>query len=191
MTLLRLKHCLRRHIQRTSRNEFKGRFSFFLATFRGTIGSVSQQTLRTAVTNWTRKNSRWQRSIYCSATKINVKLRAILQLCWTALKTNRHNRWGFIIPRWNLPGLFTWCKGKMYWIPGNSRNILKFLPRPEVTGRYKKIPPLYLRKNLLATAGNLKVNEQTKYKSVPIFLLFLAVERKPEIRNYWIFESAI
>ena len=42
----------------------------------------------------------------------------------------------------------------------------------------------YLRKDLLATAGNLKVNEQTKYKSVPIFLLFLAVERKPEIRNY-------
>ena len=36
-------------------------------------------------------------------------------------------RWGFIIPRWNLPGLFTWCKGKIYWIPGNSRNILEFL----------------------------------------------------------------
>ena len=53
-----------------------------------------------------------------------------------------------------------------------------------MTGHYKKIPPLYLRKNLLATAGNLKVNEQTKYKSVQIFLLFLAVERKPEIRNY-------
>ena len=42
----------------------------------------------------------------------------------------------------------------------------------------------YLRKDLLATAGNLKVNEQTKYKSVLIFLLFLAVKRKPEIRNY-------
>ena len=78
----------------------------------------------------------------------------------------------------------------MYWIPGNSRNILEFLRRPEVTGHYKKIPPLYLRKNLLATAGNLKVNEQTKYKSDPIFLLFLAVERKPEIRNYWILEPA-
>ena len=58
------------------------------------------------------------------------------------------------------------------------------MQRPEVTGHYKKVPTLYLRKNLLATAGNLKVNEQTKYKSVPIFLLFLAVERKPEIRNY-------
>ena len=53
-----------------------------------------------------------------------------------------------------------------------------------MTGHYKKIAPLHLRKNLLATAGNLKVNEQTKFKSVPIFLLFLAVERKPEIRNY-------
>ena len=72
----------------------------------------------------------------------------------------------------------------------NSRNILEFLLRPEVTGHYRKIPP-DLRKNLLATAGNLKVNEQTKYKSVPIFLLFLAVERKPEIRNYCIFEPAI
>ena len=65
----------------------------------------------------------------------------------------------------------------MYWIPGNSRNILEFLRRPKVTGHYKKIPLLYLRKNLLSTAGNLKVNEQTKYESVPIFLLFLAVER--------------
>ena len=66
----------------------------------------------------------------------------------------------------------------------NSRNILEFLRRPEVTGHHKKIPPLYLRKNSLATTGNLKVNEQTKYKSVPIFLLFQAVERKPEILNY-------
>ena len=40
---------------------------------------------------------------------------------------------------------------------------------PEVTGHYEKIPLLYLGKNLLATAGNLKVNEQTKYKSVPVF----------------------
>ena len=97
-------------------------------------------------------------------------------------------RWGFIILRWNLPGLFTWCKGKMHLIPGNSRKILEFLWQPEVTGHYKKIPPLHLRKNLLATAGNLKVNEQPKRKSVPIFLLFLAVERKPELRNYWILE---
>ena len=53
-----------------------------------------------------------------------------------------------------------------------------------MTGHYKKIAPLHLRKNLLATAGNLKVNEQTKFKSVPIFLLFVAVERKPEIQSY-------
>ena len=37
------------------------------------------------------------------------------------------------------------------------------------------------QENLLATAGNLKVNEQTKYKSNK---LFLAIERKPEIQNY-------
>ena len=53
-----------------------------------------------------------------------------------------------------------------------------------MTGHYKKIAPLHLRKNLLATAGNLKVNEQTKFKSVPIFLLVLAVEREPEIQSY-------
>ena len=47
--LLRVKHCLQRHIESTSRNELKRRFSYFLATFRATIGSVSQQTLRTAV----------------------------------------------------------------------------------------------------------------------------------------------
>ena len=55
------------------------------------------------------------------------------------------------------------------------------MQRPEVKGHYKKVPTLYLRKNLLATAGNLKVNEQTKYKSNK---LFLAIERKPEIQNY-------
>ena len=49
------------------------------------------------------------------------------------------------------------------------------------------MPPLYLRKNLLATAGNLKVNERSNYKSVPYSFLFLDIERKPEI-NYRIFE---
>ena len=34
--LLRLKHCLRRHIESTSRNEFKRKVSHFLATFRAT-----------------------------------------------------------------------------------------------------------------------------------------------------------
>ena len=48
----------------------------------------------------------------------------------------------------------------MYGVPVKFRNILEFLRRPEVTENYKKIPPLYLRKNLQAIAGNLKVNEQ-------------------------------
>ena len=43
--------------------------------------------------------------------------------------------------------------------------------------------PLYLRKNFLTTAGNLKLNEQSKYKSVQFFL-FLDIERKPEIWDY-------
>ena len=70
----------------------------------------------------------------------------------------------------------------MKWI---KKTYLEYLPLrllnsrqfPEYFGLFvaawsysllKKISPLYLRKNLLATAGNLKVNEQTKYKSVPI-----------------------
>ena len=44
---------------------------------------------------------------------------------------------------------------------------MEFLQRPEVTGHYKRIPPLYLRKYLLATAGNLKVNEQTNFLVIP------------------------
>ena len=52
-----------------------------------------------------------------------------------------------------------------------------------MTGHYKKIPPLYLRKNLLATVGNLKVNEKKLSTSQFQFFLFLAIERKPEIRN--------
>ena len=63
-------------------------------------------------------------------------------------------------------------------ISGNSRNILEFLQRPEVTGHYKKIPPLYLRKNLLTAAGNLKVNEKTKHKSVPVFFYIPSYREK-------------
>ena len=95
-TLLRLKLCLRRHIESTSRNEFKRRFSYFLATFRATIGSMSQQTLRTAV---------YSRD-FCGCVGPHWKQIVV-------------KRWGFVIPRWNLPGLlFTWWKGKMYCIPG-------------------------------------------------------------------------
>ena len=45
-----------------------------------------------------------------------------------------------------------------------------------MTGHYKNNLPLYRRKKLLGTAGNLKVNEQSKYKSVPILFLFLVIE---------------
>ena len=72
----------------------------------------------------------------------------------------------------------------MHYFPGNCRNILEFWRRPEVIGHYKKIPPLYLRKRLLATAGNLKVNEQSKYKSVPFLFLSLRIERKLQIWNF-------
>ena len=35
-------------------------------------------------------------------------------------------------------------------------------------------------KKLPGTAENLKVNEQSKYKSVPILFLFLVIEGKPD-----------
>ena len=55
-----------------------------------------------------------------------------------------------------------------------------------MTGHYKKIAPLHLRKNLLATAGNLKVNEQTKYRSVPFFFFYSLPSR--ESQKYEIIE---
>lgn len=69
---------------------------------------------------------------------------------------------------------------------------MEFWRKPEVIGHYKKIAPLYLRKNLLVTAGNLKVNGQTNYKLVPFFL-FLHIERKSEIWNieYQFSESSL
>ena len=55
-------------------------------------------------------------------------------------------------------------KEKCIKFPALPGIFWNFWRRPEVTAHYKKIPPLYLRKNLLATARNLKVNKQTKYK---------------------------
>ena len=60
-----LKHCLRCHIERTSRNEFKRRF-FLLARIQDGNEKI--------------------RAVH--ATKIKRELRAILRLRWTARKTN-------------------------------------------------------------------------------------------------------
>ena len=49
-TLLRPKHCLRSHIESTSRNEFERRFLHFLANLRATMGSVS--SLRASSPIW-------------------------------------------------------------------------------------------------------------------------------------------
>ena len=61
-----------------------------------------------------------------------------------------------------MPALFTKWKRKMF------KNSCRW---PEYFGILAAAwsAPLHLRKNLLATAGNLKVNKQIKYKSVPIF----------------------
>ena len=116
-------------------------------------------------------------------------LARLLRLCGTALKTNRCKKMRICNTALKLARFIIHMMKRKNVL--HSRNILEFLRPPEVTGHFKKIPLLYLRKNVLATPENLRVNEQTKYKSVPIFLLFIAVERKPEIRNYWIFEPAI
>ena len=59
----------------------------------------------------------------------------------------------------------------MYWIPAIPRIFCYFYGGLKLQGITKKIQPLYLRKNLLATARNLKVHEQTKYKSDSIFFI--------------------
>ena len=64
--------------------------------------------------------------------------------------------------------------------------MLEFLRRSKVTGHYQKIPPVYLRKKLLAVAGNFKVNKQTNYKSVPIFFIpsYREKARNTELVNF-------
>ena len=86
-TLLRLKHCLRPHIESTSCNKFKRRFSHFLATFRATIGSVLQQILRAVVDSERIQDGDEENSAV--QQKLRANIRTILRLCWTALKTNR------------------------------------------------------------------------------------------------------
>ena len=62
---------------------------------------------------------------------------------------------------------------------------------PGVTGHYKKIPPLYLKEKLMNNAGNLKVNWQSKDKSIPIHFSFLVTEGRPVVCNSWFFEPVI
>ena len=148
-TLLGLKHCLRHFIENTSRNEFKRRFFVFSCHFpcynriSVTINIKNSGLLVRIQGN--EEHSAAQR-------KLRVSLGQFCSCVGPHWKQIDVKRWGFIIPRWDLPGLFTWCKGKRCW---NSRQFLEYfgiLQRPEVTGHYKKIPLLYLRKNLLATA---------------------------------------
>ena len=71
------------------------------------------------------------------------------------------------IPCRNLQVYSHNVKEKCTKFPAIPRIFWNFWQRPKVTGHYKKIQPLYLRKNVLATTGNLKVKyEQTKHKSV-------------------------
>ena len=82
-TLLRLKHCLRPHIECTSRNEFERRFSPLLASFRAAIAWVSTNIKNSGVLARIQDGRKQG-----SATKIKGELRAILRLRWTTLKTN-------------------------------------------------------------------------------------------------------
>ena len=146
-TLLRLKHCLQSHIESTSRNEFKRRFSHFI---------YSILRLR-----WTALNTNW-----CKKMRI---YNAALKNC----QVYSHNSKETCIK-------FPAIDGKK-WIFWN------FWWWPEVTGHYKNIPPPYLRKKLLSTAGNLEVNEQSKCKSVPVFFYSKLREKARNMQslNFW------
>ena len=187
-TLLGLKHCLWHFIENTPRNEFKRRFFVFSCHFP----CYNQISVTTNIKNsglLVRIQGKEEHS--AAQRKLRVSLGQFCSCVGPHWKQIDVKRWGFIIPRWNLPGLFTWCKGKMCW---NSRQFPEYFGIFAAAWSYRalqKNSTAISQENLLASAGNLKVNERTKYKSVPIFLLFLAVERKPEIRNYWIFEPPI
>ena len=81
--MLRLKHCLRRHIESTSRNEFKQRFPYFLGTFPATIGWVSQQTLKTARAVW-RWGGKRKESLQLHLQNLNICIEKAIEKCWLA-----------------------------------------------------------------------------------------------------------
>ena len=88
-------------IESTSSTKFKQRFSHFLASFRATIESVSQQTLRTAV---------YSQEFNKVNSVVQWKFRANLGQFWGRVRPHWKQidvkRWGFIIPlSWNLQGL--------------------------------------------------------------------------------------
>ena len=74
---------------------------------------------------------------------------------------------------------------KTHQIPRQKGNILEFSEVARSRRVLIKNSTTISRETLFATAGNLKVNEQSKYKSVPIFFIFLAMEVKPELFNFW------
>ena len=73
---------------------------------------------------------------------------------------------------------------KTHQIPGKLGNILEFSAVAISRRALIENSTTISREKLFATAGNLKVNEQSKYKSVPIFFLFLAIEVKAELFNF-------
>ena len=94
-------------VESTSSTKFKQRFSHCLASFRATIESVSQQTLRKAV---------YSQEFNKVNSVVGWKFRANLgQFCgrvrphWKQIDVKR---WGFIILGWNLQGLLHKVKEK-------------------------------------------------------------------------------
>ena len=114
-TLLGLKHCLWHFIENTPRNEFKRRFFVFSCHFP----CYNQISVTTNIKNsglLVRIQGKEEHS--AAQRKLRVSLGQFCSCVGPHWKQIDVKRWGFIIPRWNLPGLFTWCKGKMYWISG-------------------------------------------------------------------------
>ena len=75
-------------------------------------------------------------------------------------------------------------KGKCVKFPEKREHFRMFGCGLKLQGITKKFHHYISGKNFLSTARNLKVNEQSKYKSVLIFILFQAIKVKLEILNY-------
>ena len=107
------------------------------------------------------------------------------------MKTNWCKTVRLIIPHWNLPQVYSHnVKEKCIKFPAIPGNYLKiFLAAWSHQALQKNSSGLYISGKIYwLTARNLKVNEQSKYRSSPIFFIPSLIKRKPktmEFLNFW------
>ena len=148
------------------------KFSHFLATFRAKIGQCHKRHYEQ---RFPLKNSRWRRGKQRSDMKIKGKLRSILRLGWTTLKTSWCKKMRIYKTSLKLASSIHIMLRKNALHSRQKGSILEFLTAAwSFFGITKNYP--YVRKKLLATAGNLKVNQQSNYRSAPFFIPSLGVK---------------